>query len=57
MYVCIYVYICIYMYIYILHTYIYNIYKYTIENKNIHGACKHLRMPGTNLKTIKFNKI
>ena len=52
-----YVYMYIYVYIYILHTYIYNIYKYTIENKNIHGACKHLRMPGTNLKTIKFNKI
>ena len=25
--------------------------------KDIHQASKHLRMPGTNLKTIKFNNI
>ena len=25
--------------------------------KNIHQASRHLRMPGTNLKTIKFNSI
>ena len=40
--------------------YIYK-YKFTIENKktkkDIHQASKHLRMPGTNLKTIKFNNI
>ena len=41
--------------------YIY-IYIFTIENKtktkkDIHKASKHLRMRGTNLKTIKFNNI
>ena len=34
-------------------------YKFTIENKNeqkknIHQASKHLRVPGTNLKTINI---
>ena len=36
-------------------------YKFTVENgktkKDIHQASRHLRMPGTNLKTIKFNNI
>ena len=36
-------------------------YKFTVGNKNtkkdIHQASRHLRMPGTNLKTIKFNNI
>ena len=37
-------------------------YKFTIENKkkqekDILQTSKHLRMPGTNLKTIKFNNI
>ena len=38
-------------------------YQFTVENKNknkkkdIHQASKHLRIPGTNLKTIKFNNI
>ena len=35
--------------------------KFTIENKktkkDIHQASRNLRMPGTNLKTIKFNNI
>ena len=25
------------------------------QKKDIHQASRHLRMPGTNLKTIKFN--
>ena len=37
-------------------------YKFTIENKqktkkDIHQASKHLSMPGTNLRTSKFNDI
>ena len=36
-------------------------YKFTVGNKktkkDIHQAPRHLRMPGTNLKTIKFNNI
>ena len=36
-------------------------YKFRIENKktkkDIHQASKHLRIPGTNLKTITFNNI
>ena len=37
-------------------------YKFTVENKknkkkDIHQASKHLRISGTNLKTIKFNNI
>ena len=37
-------------------------YTFTVENKknkkkDIHQASKHLRIPGTNLKTIKFNNI
>ena len=27
------------------------------QKKDIHQASRHLRMPGTNLKTIKFNNI
>ena len=29
----------------------------TKTKKDIHQASRHLRMPGTNLKTIKFNNI
>ena len=41
--------------------YIYE-YKFAVENKNktkkdIHQASKHLRMPGTKLKTVKFRNI
>ena len=47
----------IYIYIYI---YIYEN-KFTVKNKkikkDIRQAPKHLRMRGTNLKTIKFNNI
>ena len=36
-------------------------YKFTVENKktkkDIHQPSRNLRMPGTNLKTIKFNNI
>ena len=36
-------------------------YIFTVENKktkkDIHEASRHLRMPGRNLKTIKFNNI
>ena len=36
-------------------------YKFTIENKktkkDIHEPFRHLRIPGTNLKTINFNNI
>ena len=36
-------------------------YKFTVENKktkkDIHQASRHLRMPGSNLKTIKFKNI
>ena len=28
-----------------------------IKKKDIHQTSKHLGMPGTNLKTIKFNNI
>ena len=31
--------------------------KIKINKKDIHQASKHLRIPGTNLKTIKFNNI
>ena len=31
--------------------------NHQINIKDIHQASKHLRMPGTNLKTIKFNDI
>ena len=27
------------------------------KKKDLHQASKHLRMPGTNVKTIKFNNI
>ena len=27
------------------------------QKEDIHQASRHLRMPGTNLKTIKFNNI
>ena len=42
-------------------TFFFYVYKFTAENKktkkDIHQASRNLRMPGTNLKTIKFNNI
>ena len=50
-----------YYYYYYYYFYIYE-YKFTIENekktkKDIHQASKQLRIPGTNIKNIKFNNI
>ena len=52
-----YIYIYIYTYIYI---YIYINLQLKIKQKtkkDIQQVSKHLRIPGTNLKTIKFNNI